>query len=295
SDPYLTTIDLISKCTVELLIDYKKKALKETFNSPVDREKAMKTYYMSHPKIPRIGTRKIFQWFFYELQPFKDWFEQLENWGITIPAQPEEIKLKTSQKDNLKRLRESNILYTVLGQRIVFFAIARFILRVKAEYRIPELLDSISKSISKMYSAGFLDRNAPHWKNVIVQPNEKLTMITTGSGSDKCIELFRMIFLNTSDGVQDLIRRAKEEVDNQVDWSMGDIANWRKEFFVELPESHLIEENEIDEEEIYVEADDTTNKNVPGDNFQDYLTESEEDEEYGEILDEFEEDEEIDE
>ncbi|HLP90950.1 MAG TPA: DNA sulfur modification protein DndB [Nostocaceae cyanobacterium] len=302
SDPYLTTIDLISKCTVELLIDYKKKALKETLNSPMDRERAMNTYYMSHPKITRIGTRNIFKWFFYDLEPFKDWFKEIEYCRINVPAQPEEVRLSTSQKEKLKRLRESNILYTVLGQRIVFFAIARFILRVKAEYRIPELLESISKSILKMYNSGFLDRNAPHWKNVIVQPNEKLTMITTGSGSDKCIELLRMIFLNTSDGVQDLIRRTREEVDNQVNWSIGEIANWRKEFFVELPEVNSLEKDDTDEELIITKTTDMDDKNFDmddknfdKDNFKDDLIEIDDDEEYGEISDDIEDEEEGDE
>ncbi|MBH8555649.1 hypothetical protein I8751_25545 [Nostocaceae cyanobacterium CENA357] len=249
ADPYLTTIDLISKCAVEILIDYKKTALKKTLNSPIDRENAMKNYYESHPKIHHIGTRDIFKWFFYELQPFQDWLYQLEHLGISVPPQPEEIKLQATQKEQLKKLRESNILYTVLGQRIVFFAISRFILRVKAEYRIPSLLDAIAKSIGKMYDKGFLDRNAPHWKNLIVQPNEKLTMITTGSGGDKCIDLLRMIFLNTSDGVRELIKSTREDVDSEVNWTMDMIASWRKQFFVELPIVEFIEDDSTSKED----------------------------------------------
>lgn len=256
SDPYLTTIDLISKCSVELLIEYKKTALKKVFNSPSEREKAMKDYYESHPRIPHIGTRNIFKWFFYQLQPFQDWLNQLEHLGIVVPAQPEEISLTASHKEQLKKLRESNILYTVLGQRVIFFAISRFILRVKAECRIPELLVAIAKSIAKMHDQGFLDRDAPHWKNVIVQPNEKLTMITTGSGSDRCIDLLRMIFLNTSEGVRELIRRTQEDVDSEVNWTVEMIGNWRKEFFVELPEVRSIDEGmftgNADEENIMI-------------------------------------------
>lgn len=243
SDPYLTTIDLISKCTVELLIDFKKTALNKSLNSPSDREKAMREYYVSHPKIPHIGTRNIFKWFFYELQPFQDWLSQLEHLGISIPAQPEEVSLTSDQKKQLKKLRESNILYTILGQRIVFFAISRFLLRVRAEHRVPEILDAIARSIAKMHVEGFLDRNADHWKNVIVQPNEKLTMITTGSGGDKCIALLRMIFLNTSEGVRELIESTKEDVDREVDWTVQMVGNWRKKFFVELPEVKMIEED----------------------------------------------------
>ncbi len=261
TDPYLTTIDLISKCAVELLIEYKKTALKKILNSPSEREQAMKIYYESHPKISQIGTRAILKWFFYGLQPFRDWFSQLELWSINIPPQPEEIKLQANQKEKLKKLRESNILYTVLGQRIVFFAIARFLLRIKAEYRIPEILNAINQSITKMYDAGFLDRNAEHWKNIIVQPNDKLTMITTGSGGDKCIELFRMIFLNTSDGVNELIKRTREDVDSEVNWTVHTIGTWRKEFYVELPEIKSIENNsisDINSPEIYKNTDENT-------------------------------------
>lgn len=77
---------------------------------------------------------------------------------------------------------------------------------------------------------GFLDRNASHWKNIIIQPNEKLTMITTGSGDEKCIDLLRMIFLNSSEGVHELINHVRDEVDNEVNWTVSTIANWRKEF-----------------------------------------------------------------
>lgn len=107
---------------------------------------------------------------------------------------------------------------------------------------------AIAKSIKKMHERGFLDRNAPHWKNVIVQPNEKLTMITTGSGSDKCIELLRMIFLNTSDGVRELIKRTREDVDSEANWTIETIGSWRKEFFVELPEMKFTEVDSIFEQ-----------------------------------------------
>jgi DGQHR domain-containing protein len=280
SDPYLTTLDLISKCTEELLIDYKKTALKKPLNSPIDRERAMETYYKSHPKISCIGTQEIFRWFFYEIQPFKDWLKQLEHLHINIPAQPDEIKLQNNQKEQLKKLRESNIIYTVLGQRIVFFAISRFLLRIKSEYRIPAILDAIAKSIAKMYDNGFLDRDASHWKNIIVQPNEKLTMITTGSGGEKCIELLRMILLNSSEGVHELINRVRDEVDSEVNWTVSTINNWRKDFFVELPEVKLPEEENLSENALKI-----NNKNDFVSSLSDALTE-EEDEENEAIFDE---------
>lgn len=59
SDPYLTTLDLISKCTEELLINSKNEALKKTFNSHIEREKALEKYYESHPLFDGMGT-KIF-------------------------------------------------------------------------------------------------------------------------------------------------------------------------------------------------------------------------------------------
>ncbi|NMF67552.1 hypothetical protein DP115_34470, partial [Brasilonema octagenarum UFV-OR1] len=49
SDPYLTTLDLVSQCTIELLKDYQKPALKKSFNSPTERNKALDDYYESHP------------------------------------------------------------------------------------------------------------------------------------------------------------------------------------------------------------------------------------------------------
>ncbi|MEH2178497.1 DNA sulfur modification protein DndB [Nostoc sp.] len=298
TDPYLTTIDLISKCAVEILIDYKKTALKKTLNSPIDRENAMKLYYESHPKIPHIGTRNIFKWFFYQLQPFKDWLNQLEHLGISVPPQPEEIKLQPIQKEQLKKLRESNILYTVLGQRIVFFAVSRFLLRIKAEYRIPEILDAIAKSIEKMHDKGFLDRNAPHWKNLIVQPNEKLTMITTGAGSDKCIELLRMIFLNTSEGVRELIKSTREDVDSEVNWTIDTIASWRKEFYVELPVVKFLEDDSISEENNYTQASVVDDENIFSTNITNSLTEGDEENEeeiFDEIEDEIEDESDIDE
>ncbi|MBW4591772.1 MAG: DNA sulfur modification protein DndB [Brasilonema angustatum HA4187-MV1] len=301
-DPYLTTIDLISKCAVEIVIDYKKTALKKILNSPLERENAMKIYYESHPKIPHIGTRSIFKWFFYELQPFQDWLNQLEHLGISVPAQPEEIKLQgsqkeRSQKEQLKKLRESNILYTVLGQRVVFFAISRFLLRIKVEYRIPEILDAIAKSIAKMHEKGFFNRNAPHWKNVIVQPNEKLTMITTGSGSDKCIELLRMIFLNTSDGVRELIKSTREDVDSEANWTIDTIATWRKEFFVELPEVKSIEDDTRYEEDHFAKATEVNDENISSVDTTNFRGGDDEDDEeiFDEIEDEMEDESEIDE
>lgn len=261
SDPYLTTLDLISKCTEEILINYKKEVLKKAFNSPTEREKAIDKYYESHPLFSGIGTKTVFRWFFYDLQPFKDWVKHLEHSYITIALQPEQTKLTTKQKDQIKRLRQSNILYTVLGQRILFFAISRFLIRIRPEYRITATLDAIAKSVLKMHDNGFLDRNASHWKNIIVQPNEKLTMITTGSGSEKCIELLRMIFLNKPDGVRELIDRTREEVDSEVDWTTSKIADWRKSFHVELPEVNF------EEDDAYIEED--TDESDDEDNFTD--------------------------
>lgn len=73
SEPYLTTLDLISQCTVELLKDFEKQALKKSFNSLTERNTALDTYYESHPKLLQIGTKALIKWFFTELQPFKDW------------------------------------------------------------------------------------------------------------------------------------------------------------------------------------------------------------------------------
>ena len=87
---------------------------------------------------------------------------------------------------------------------------------------------------------GFWDRDALHWSNIIVQPNDKLSMITKGSGAERCIDLVRMIFLNTSDGVRNLIRRAQEEVSNETNWSEQTIATWRSTFHVQLPDIELI-------------------------------------------------------
>lgn len=243
SDPYLTTLDLISKCTEELLINSKDEALKKTFNSQIERENALKKYYESHPLLSGMGTKTIFKWFFYELQPFKDWLKHFEHSYINISLQPEQTKLTSSQKEQIKKLRQSNIVYTVLGQRILFFAVSRFLIRIKPEQRIPATLDLIGKSVIKMHDSGFFDRDASHWKNVIVQPNEKLTMITTGSGAEKCIELLRMIFINKPDGVRELIEKTREDVDSEVDWTINKIAEWRKIFHVELPEIKVDEDN----------------------------------------------------
>ena len=242
SEPYLTTLDLVSQCTVELLKDYQKQALKKSFNSQTERSTALKTYYESHPKLPEIGTKELLKWFYTEPQPFKDWASQLEYVEINIPIQPEQPQLNTNQKAKIKELRNSNILYTVLGQKILFFAIARFLLRIPPEYRIPETLDAISNSITKMDKDGFFNREASHWSNVLVRPNEKLTMITTGTGAEKCIELVRMILFNSSEGVRKLIERTKDEVNNEVDWNETSISTWRKDFHVKLPEVDFIDE-----------------------------------------------------
>lgn len=88
----------------------------------------------------------------------------------------------------------------------------------------------------------FFNRDQSHWSYVLVEPNAKLTMITKGSGSEKCIELVKMILLNSSEGVRELIRRTKEEVNNDVNWTETLISNWRKEFHVKFPEVELIDE-----------------------------------------------------
>ena len=242
SEPYLTTLDLVSQCTVELLKDYQKPALKKSFNSQPERSTALKTYYESHPKLPEIGTKELLKWFYNEPQPFKDWASQLEYVEINIPIQPEQPQLNTNQKAKIKELRNSNILYTVLGQKILFFAIARFLLRIPPEYRILETLDAISDSVTKMDKDGFFNREASHWSNVLVRPNEKLTMITTGTGAEKCIELVRMILSNSSEGVRKLIERTKDEVNNEVDWNETSISTWRKDFYVILPEVDSIDD-----------------------------------------------------
>ncbi len=133
-------------------------------------------------------------------------------------------------------------MYTVLGQKILFYAISRFLLRVRIEHRIPETLDAISDSIIKMDENGFFDRNASHWANVLVQENEKLTMITKGTGTERCMDLLKMILLDSSEGVRELIKRTKDEVSSQVHWTEALILNWRKEFHVILPKVDFIDE-----------------------------------------------------
>jgi DGQHR domain-containing protein len=242
SEPYLTTLDLVSQCTIELLKDYQKQALKKSFNSQTERNNALDTYYSSHPKLHEIGTKALLKWFFTELQPFKDWVSQISHIGINIPIQPEQPRLNANQKASIKKLRESSILYTVIGQKILFFAISRFLLRIGAEYRIPATLNAISNSITKMDQDGFFSRDQSHWSHVLVRTNENLTMITTGSGTDKCIELVRMILSNSSDGVRELIKRTKEDVSNEVNWNENQIATWRKDFHVILPKVEFINE-----------------------------------------------------
>lgn len=243
SEPYLTTLDLVSQCTIEILKDYPKQALKKSFNSPTERNIALETYYESHPKLPKIGTKALLKWFFTELQPFKDWVSQISYVGINIPIQPEQPRLSASQKASIKQLRDSSILYTLLGQKILFFAISKFLLgKLRVEYHIPAILDAISLSITKMDKEGFFSRNQSHWSNVLVRPNQNLTIITTGSGFERCTELVKMILLDSSEGVRELIKRTKDEVSNEVNWNETLISNWRKDFHVILPEVDFIDE-----------------------------------------------------
>lgn len=242
SDPYLTTLDLLSQCTNELLRDHQKQALEKRFNSPSDREAALEKYYESHPYLLEIGTKEFFRWFFLELQPMKDWTSQLTHLKVEIPIQPESCKPTSTQKANLKNFRESSILYTILGQKILFSSIARFLLKQRSEYRIPATLEAVSQSVTRMQEQGFFNRNADHWSNVLVQPNEKLTMITKGSGTDRCIDLVKMILLNSSEGVQELIKKTREEVSNDVKWKKAWISECREKFHVILPEVKLIDE-----------------------------------------------------
>ncbi|MEH2059888.1 MAG: DNA sulfur modification protein DndB [Nostoc sp.] len=280
SEPYLTTLDLVSQCTIELLKDYPKQALKKSFNSPTERNIALETYYESHPKLPEIGTKELLKWFFTELQPFKDWVSQISHVGIDIPIQPEQSRLNASQKASIKKLRDSSILYTLLGQKILFFAVSRFLLKIRIEYRIPAILNAISLSITKMDKDGFFSRDQSHWSNVLVRPNQNLTIITTGSGVERCIDLVRMILLDSSDGVRDLIKRTKDDVSNEVNWNENLISTWRKDFHVELPKVDLIDE-QIKESS---ESDDSFAE------VRDLLDSSEEDEEES---DEIEDDEDI--
>ncbi|MBD1886341.1 DGQHR domain-containing protein [Microcoleus vaginatus] len=241
SEPYLTTLDLVSQCTIELLKDSQNQALKKSFNSQTERNMALEKYYESHPKLPEISTKALLKWFFTELQPFKDWVSQINHVGINIPTQPEQCRLSASQKGSIKELRDSNVLYTILGQKILFSAVSRFLLKKRIEYRIPAILDAISLSITKMDKEGFFHRNAPHWSSVLVRP-EKLTMITTGSGADRCIDLIRMILLDSSEGVRELIKRTRDEVSRDVNWNESLISVWRKDFHVILPEVEFIDE-----------------------------------------------------
>jgi DGQHR domain-containing protein len=236
TDPYLTTLDLISQATAELLRDHKKEALDKPFNSPLDRETALAKFYESHPKLEPLGTKELFRWFFHDLQPFKDWHAELDKVGIVIPVQPDTPELTSVQKEKLKQLRLSSILYTVLGQKILFFSVCRFLLRIAPKYRVPETLVAIAASIGKMHDEGFLDRNKEHWSHVLVQPNEKLSMITKGTGTDRCIDLVRMILLDSSEGVSDLLKKTKDEIGSNVTWSRGSVTDWRKKYHVILPE-----------------------------------------------------------
>lgn len=241
ADPYLTTLNLISECTMEILKD-SPQTLKKSFNSPTERQMALKDYYDSHPHLSQIGTKAVLNWFFNELQPFKDWILQLNYLDVDVPIQPDQPQLKPSQKTAIKSLRQSSILYTVLGQKILFFAVSRYLLRIRKEYRITATLSAISDSIKKMDQEGFFQRNQPHWSNIIVQPNENLSILTKGSGADKCVELVKMILSDTSDGVRELIKKTKEEISPDVNWNEHLISKWKKEFHVILPRVDLIDE-----------------------------------------------------
>ncbi|GFE72059.1 DNA sulfur modification protein DndB [Chroococcus sp. FPU101] len=260
SEPYLTHLDFVSQCTIELLKDYQKEALKKSFNAPIERNKALDDYYESHPKLLKIGTKALLKWFFTELQPFKDWRTQIDHLGINIPIQPKQPRLTTSQKTSIKTLRYSSILYTILGQKILFFAISRFLLRISAEYRIPETLNAISDSITKMDESNFFNRDQPHWSYILVESNVKLNMINKGSGSERCIELIKMILLDSSEGVRDLIKRTKDEISNQVNWNENLISTWRKEYHVILPKVELINEQikeSSESDELFAEVRDS--------------------------------------
>jgi hypothetical protein len=75
-----------------------------------------------------------------------------------------------------------------------------------------------------------------------VRQNQNLTIITTGSGFERCIELVRMILLDSSDGVRELIKRTKDDVSNEVNWNENLISHWRGEFHVILPKVDFIDE-----------------------------------------------------
>jgi DGQHR domain-containing protein len=249
TEPYLTTLDLLSQCTIELLKDFQKPALKKTFNSPTERIAALDTYYESHPKLPQIGTKVLLKWFFTELQPFKDWVLEIETANICIPIQPKQPILNKSQKASIKSMRNSSILYTILGQKILFSAISRFLLRVRIEYRIPETLKAISDSVTKMDEQGFFDRSASRWSNVLIQPIDKLSMITKGTGPDRCTDLIKMILLNSSEGVRELIKQTKETINSEIDWTEHSISDWRRDFHVILPVVNFIDEEIKDSSE----------------------------------------------
>jgi hypothetical protein len=260
------------------LKDYQKEALKKSFNSPIERNKALDDYYESHPKLPKIGTKALFKWFFTELQPFKDWVLHINDVGINIPIQPEQPQLNSNQKARIKKIRDTSILYTIFGQKILFAAVSRFLLRIGAEHRIPDTLNAISDSITKMDNEDFFNRNQSHWSHVLVQPNAKLNMITKGPGAERCIDLIKRILLNSSEGVKELIRRTKEDVSNEVNWDK--FPTWRKNFHVILPQVEFSDARI----EIYSESDDSFAE------VRDLLDSSEEDEEKS---DELEDDEDI--
>ncbi|MEH2237139.1 hypothetical protein [Nostoc sp.] len=246
-----------------------------------ERNKALDDYYESHPKLTEIGTKALLKWFFTELQPFKDWVSQISYVGINLPIQPEQPRLSASQKASIKKLRDSSVLYTLLGQKILFFAVSRFLLgKLRVEYHIPAILDAVSLSITKMDRDGFFSRDQSHWSHVLVESNENLTIITKGSGFEKCIELVRMIFSNSSEGVRDLIKRTQKDVSSEVNWNEASISTWRKDFHVILPKVDFIDE-QIKESS---ESDDSFAE------VRDLLDSSEEDEEES---DEIEDDEDI--
>ncbi|MEH2330916.1 DGQHR domain-containing protein, partial [Nostoc sp.] len=140
SEPYLTTLDLVSQCTIELLKDHTKQALKKSFNSPTERNIALETYYESHPKLQEIGTKELLKWFFTELQPFKDWVSQINHVNINIPIQPEQPKLNANQKASIKATRDASILYTIAIASIVRTKVVEHaLLRLVNNQRYPDI------------------------------------------------------------------------------------------------------------------------------------------------------------
>ena len=283
SDPYLTTLDVVSKCVDELLRDYKKEALQRSLNSQQDRKLVLENYYNSHPKLQNIGSKRLLRWYFYNLQPFKDWFAQIEHMEINIPLQPETVeKLTKQQSDALKELRKSNIMYTVIGQRVVFASLVRFLMRIPAEERVIGILERLSQKINQMHNDGFFDRTAEHWKHILVQPN--MTMIL--KSSEPCIERLRGIFRNDPTGVRRLVQNVKDKINEEISWSESSISEWRSLYHIDRS-GLVIDEQQNDigiVKEITTEVDSTAN-------FRETSFELEEDEEVFDEDEDFNEDE----